>query len=653
MLSSFKIGEVIEVKGTRAKVLVEKNMNHSTFIYHGEVINNITVNAFIIIKQGIIDIVGKIDGEYITDLLNPQKEKDKDNRFSKGTIHRIIEVQIVGYIDSKFNNGVKNLPMIGNIAIIPTNKEILSIYSGNKQDFSENNQSTITVGTTLLENAPVELPINSFFGSHIGVFGNTGSGKSNTLTNLYYELFKTIDSEKIIGKSKFILIDFNGEYTKDAMFGLSNNHKQIIKLCTNGISSDKLKIKEEVFFNSEVLSILFSAAEQTQKPFINRVVKGIEWATQNGIDIGSWAPKLLKNILTSVSPSKDALDLFKESISELFTPQESTGLLDKINKISWFGGQNKFYIDGTTYFNGGDLDLEQERLSGITECFQLMGLLGKKSPFEKLIFRFRLQLISDLLKRHAQFEHINPLINRGRSRIRDLEKVIELSSELGETNETLSLLQIISLRECNIETKKIVPLLLAKMTFDEHKMTTNQNEIDKTVHLIIDEAHNILSAQSNRESGEWKDYRLDLFEEIIKEGRKFGFFLTISSQRPADISPTIISQIHNFFIHRLVNNKDLELLDNTITTLDRVSKNAIPTLAAGSCIITGTAFVMPVFANITYIKEKELRPSSDNVNLLKLWARNESQQVLNDTTIEKCSSPLITKEQPISLGSRI
>jgi uncharacterized protein len=186
------------------------------------------------------------------------------------------------------------------------------------------------------------------------------------------------------------------------------------------------------------------------------------------------------------------------------------------------------------------------------------------------------------------------------------------------------------------------------MTFDEHKRTTNQTEINKTVHLIIDEAHNILSAQSNRAAGDWKDYRLDLFEEIIKEGRKFGFFLTISSQRPADISPTVISQIHNFFIHRLVNNKDLELLDNTITTLDRVSKNAIPTLAAGSCIITGTAFVMPVFANMTYIKEKELRPSSDNVNLLELWERSESQQELNETLIDKWSSPIITKEQPIS-----
>ncbi|TOG15365.1 hypothetical protein CGJ07_24370, partial [Vibrio parahaemolyticus] len=71
----------------------------------------------------------------------------------------------------------------------------------------------------------------------------------------------------------------------------------------------------------------------------------------------------------------------------------------------------------------------------------------------------------------------------------------------------------------------------------------------------------ILSQQSVREQANWKDYRLELFEELIKEGRKFGIFLTLSSQRPADISATIMSQLHNFFIHRLVNDRDLFLLD--------------------------------------------------------------------------------------------
>ncbi|WP_020006674.1 ATP-binding protein [Salinicoccus albus] len=115
------------------------------------------------------------------------------------------------------------------------------------------------------------------------------------------------------------------------------------------------------------------------------------------------------------------------------------------------------------------------------------------------------------------------------------------------------------------------------------------------------------------------DYRLGLFEEIIKEGRKFGFFLTLASQRPADISPTILSQVHNFFLHKLVNERDLQIIDNSISTLDKVSKSMLPVLAQGVCIISGTALTMPVTVSVDFIDNINLRPESDTVLLTDLW----------------------------------
>jgi DNA helicase HerA-like ATPase len=94
-------------------------------------------------------------------------------------------------------------------------------------------------------------------------------------------------------------------------------------------------------------------------------------------------------------------------------------------------------------------------------------------------------------------------------------------------------------RRCNNEVEKVLPLLFAKHFYSAHKATVGTPP-KHTVHLIVDEAHNILSEQSPRESESWKDCRLELFEEVIKEGRKFGMFVTIASQRPADISPTIV-----------------------------------------------------------------------------------------------------------------
>ncbi|HHU0771405.1 TPA: ATP-binding protein, partial [Escherichia coli] len=236
--------------------------------------------------------------------------------------------------------------------------------------------------------------------------------------------------------------------------------------------------------------------------------------------------------------------------------------------------------------------------------------------FDELILRCYLQLCSDVVFGYAQYEHIQPVLARAKSSISALRNVLEIV----DVPQPPHLLHVISLKKCKNEIKKILPLLVAKNFYTNHKdAETLKSPPSRTLHLIIDEAHNILSEQSTREHEIWKDYRLELFEEIIKEGRKYGVYLTLSSQRPADISPTIVSQIHNFFIHRLVNDRDLMLLDNTISTLDSSSKTLIPTLAKGCCVVTGTAFDLPMILKIDPLL-KQHRPSSDDVNLEELWA---------------------------------
>ena len=185
---------------------------------------------------------------------------------------------------------------------------------------------------------------------------------------------------------------------------------------------------------------------------------------------------------------------------------------------------------------------------------------------------------------------------------------------------------IISFKDCNQDAKKILPLLISKQLYNEHvKNSNNDGQITKTCHLIIDEAHNILSEQSTREAESFKDYRLDVFEQIIKEGRKFGFYLTVSSQRPYDISPTIISQLHNYFIHRLVNDMDLKMLANTVSTLDNLSKARIPNLSPGQCIITGTLFDLPLLIQVNKL-QKTKSPNSGNADILELWNKNTNNK---------------------------
>ena len=232
----------------------------------------------------------------------------------------------------------------------------------------------------------------------------------------------------------------------------------------------------------------------------------------------------------------------------------------------------------------------------------------------KLKIIVNLQLIYGLRCNHVQFEHINPLLLRIESRSKFIDKIIHVAEEDGE--DTVS---VVSLKNCNQDAKKMIPLLLAKHEYSKHKSHSVDDEhIEHTFHLVIDEAHNILSEQSKREEETWKDYRLEVFEEIIKEGRKFGFYLTISRQRPYDISATIISQLHNYLLHRLVNELDLKMIGNTINSLDSISKQRIPNLAPGQCIVTGTSFDLPLLIQVDRLSDNEV-PNSDNADLVNLW----------------------------------
>jgi len=143
------------------------------------------------------------------------------------------------------------------------------------------------------------------------------------------------------------------------------------------------------------------------------------------------------------------------------------------------------------------------------------------------------------------------------------------------------------------------------------------------LNIIVDEAHNILSYQSNRESETWKDYRLEVFEEIIKEGRKFGVFMTIASQRPSDISSTIISQLHNYFIHRLVNENDIEKVNNAISYLDKISVESLPILSTGVCVIAGQLAEMPIIVQIDRIEDKH-KPINETIDVVAKWIKKDT-----------------------------
>ncbi len=218
-----------------------------------------------------------------------------------------------------------------------------------------------------------------------------------------------------------------------------------------------------------------------------------------------------------------------------------------------------------------------------------------------------------MIRGFSNREHLCGVIKRLEKRIQYLEEVIDVVPTLSVGSNNLTIISLKSIDDIGI--RKIIPMLICKELYDSKKKDDNKNH---SLHIIIDEAHNILSEHSNRESEQRKDYRLEVFEEIIKEWRKFWTFLTVASQRPSDISPTIISQLHNYFLHRLINNNDLLAVEKTISYLDKVSADSIPNLSTGTCIMAWLLAQIPVVVKINEIPEENV-PISQTINLLSKW----------------------------------
>lgn len=596
----FIVGNVISIKGVNVEILMNSNTNTLTYFHDGKTYRGITIGEYVGIIRGPYKIIGKVESEFLTDKINDISDQSYIlNRFK-----RIIIIKIIGYFyKQEFHFGIKFLPMIFNEVILLTDEEKESIINRGLNTKSEN--FTIEFGKSIQDDLTIKLPINGLFNSHIGVFGNTGSGKSNTLSKLYTELFHH-NELSVVPNSKFIFLDFNGEYIGKEMFSTEN--KKIIKLSTRNPNSDKIKMKPKNFWNKETLSILFSATEKTQQPFISNMLSF--YIDNNDISIESLKKGTIqsyKNVFEG-NNNKESLNLLKKIFNILKLDYDKIPLANAL----WNSTTTSYY-EGGRYLSSVELSIDEieQFKSLITD-----NLFNSITIIDKLILLINFQLIYSLRYNNVQFEHINPLLTRVEAYRNFINNTIEITNEEDNSN-----IIVISLKDCNLDAKKIIPLLISKQLYQEHiEKCKDDEEIKNTCHLIIDEAHNILSEQSIREAESFKDYRLEVFEQIIKEGRKYGFYLTISSQRPYDISPTIISQINNYFIHRLINELDLKMLSNTISTLDTNSKDMIPNLAPGQCVITGNLFELPMIVQVDKLR-KSISPKSDNADIIFLWRK--------------------------------
>lgn len=614
--SVLKIGSINEVRGKNIVIRVDKNKNAPHLLFDGRIIKNVSVGSYVKIAKGFNEIIGKIEGEFISE----DKNLETNNYTThKNKIKRFLNVILVGYIENNiFRQGLRELPLIDNDCYLLNDLEFNCIHS-----FARIEDDKIKLGCLLNEtNTTIQLGVDKLFASHIGIFGNTGSGKSYTLSKIYFELLsKYKNNTNFQNNAKFILIDFNGEY---AIEGDNDNiiidkqYKNRFFLSTSISDKDRFPIPESEINDLTFWSILLKATEQTQKPFLNSSLfkKTLVEHTKTEIGIKALIYNTISTIITQGGKNLDK-DFHIFFLDELFRLNNHSTIFQNIKEI-----RNR--IKSGLRLEYGSYVLENIKSNETPDAFlqrlkdiitSLVIDLAKINAFIKIRLQIIINYFDVITKGYYSKEHIGPLYNRLESKFNEITKVFAVTNE-DKIITNKKPVVIINLNDVNVEMKKIIPLVICKYYYEFFKKNNLKRE--KYLNIIIDEAHNILSKNSIRESETWKDYRLETFEEIIKEGRKFGVFLTISSQRPYDISDTIISQLHNYFLHRLINNKDIEAIGRTVSYLDKISFDSLSILPQGGCILAGLSADLPVVMKIDKLPE-ENKPHNETIVLTSKW----------------------------------
>ncbi|MDD5055361.1 MAG: ATP-binding protein [Candidatus Peribacteraceae bacterium] len=610
--SIFNIGKVVSVDGRVVSIEVNKLKNTSHVLYKGDLLKNISVGGYVKIIKGFTKIIGKVKGEYISE---DKKFSKKVYGNAKQKVHRILDVNLLGFFNGKqFERGIKELPLIDNECFLLKKEEFDQVHN-----FLRNSDDPIVIGRLAFEKGQaISLGVNSLFASHIGIFGNTGSGKSYTLAKMYRELFlKYKDNANFKKNAKFFFVDFNGEYAAADDVIIEKKYKNVYRLSTGREDGDKFPIQQELLYEPTFLALLTEATEKTQTPFLQRVVSNRYIADK--LNSEEDFKTLLSDMIYSATSKDDrnlekgvVVNLLEDLRSCLSGSQMNDLILDYKSKLQFHSAQGKYYYQpaggGTKIFSDHETfktSIVCDKVSATT--FNVTAL----DVIDKIELRIILLYYDEIIKGYSNKDYLAPLIKRVKKKVNDLKKVVKISNEPnGGKNIT-----ILSLKDVNIHMRKILPMLLCKKLYDDKK---EKNNDETYLNIIIDEAHNILSKNSERESEQWKDYRLETFEEIVKEGRKFGVFLTIASQRPSDISDTIISQLHNYFLHRLINNNDIMAVEKTISFLDKVSFDSLAILPTGTCILAGLIAQVPVVIDVSHM-DKKYEPNNKTRPLTKYW----------------------------------
>ena len=673
-----KIGKIISVEYDKFRVRLFHSTRNSTVNIDGKVYYFGNIGSYLKTANSSGDsIICEVTA--VTDWVS--NEKNLYSSYNLDSSREVIIKPVGTLAGTEFKMGIGIFPSLYSDVEIVTYDDLDHVLSQKGKTDKKGIHNSISIGQSKsLINYNINLDINKLFNIHTAVLGNSGSGKSNTIAHILQEVYRKQNNHA--HGAKTIIFDANGEYP--IAFGVDSNltgdidtvfYKPNIKQ-DNQNGCMPFEVPYYLMNLDEWLSFLM-ASERTQKPFWDKVLQecfkfyqifNSEDDAEKFANYVKWKLyQMLFIIITRIesdtskmTAAKGAIAKMQEACAQVLGESNDDVVIDMKNYLDIcselcylsYGSNNDALANALHDFIGESRNLQyvsisrnmKVNLSDENEdgCFRQIDEESaisvneqKLKPGQYFDFKF-LKTATEivLLEEEARGNlHIRDFISTLLSRLdfflenqecdfmrhqdiiyKDANDYLGQVFGISDKGERNKQLITVDLSEVGTDVLELLTSVVSRMIFDFRKQKFGNDRQERPIHLILDEAHRYIRKDANY------IMRENIFEKIAREGRKYSLYLLISSQRPSELSQTVLSQCGNYIVHRIQNEVDMKYIYSVLPYFsdDYISKikQAVP----GEALIFGNCVPMPLMIKVT---RANLAPNSDNCIINEEWFKLE------------------------------
>lgn len=530
----------------------------------------------------------------------------------------IIKVHFLGEISNgRFIGGVLRKPTLqANIRLI--NDDELKLIIG------DNNTDMFMLGVSpLYDEKPIYIDINEICSNHLAIFGNTGSGKSYGVARFIQSLF--YNPNFIPFRANYMIFDAYGEYhTAFSRLGEVNPNYQFKFYTTNKTQTEGELLRIPLWLLTiDDFALLLEADSHSQLTIIERMLKLVRiFATNDDISeeyknhlIAKAIMDILYTNQTSASKRNDVFSIIASCSTDKFNleaPVQGLGYVRKFRECFTINTSGEFTesVLMTEYITSF-INPELEKYEPTSDHFFTLGDLEKALEFT---------LISEGLLRNEKMYNqaitlkvrLHSLVISENADYFSYPEYINVENYIGSlVTKNGRKAQIVNFNLEDIEDRlaKTIVKIYSKMLFNFTKGLSVRASIP--FHIVLEESHRYVQNDN--------DVFLlgyNIFERIAKEGRKFGLLLNLISQRPVELSETVISQCTNFLIFKMTHPRDLDYIKKMLPNMSAEIMEKQKILQPGTCVAFGKAFKIPMIVKMPLPNPE---PHSSNANIVRIW----------------------------------